>query len=313
MKEIHFKINDNEQLELTAQNCIISQQHDNEARKFIFARPSSRIGQSLLLIFKPSTNKAFEINLGLGNEFILSSAITQYNTVQMQIAFITGDMIEHSNTLKLEFLKSLTRGNVLTIPPSYGLIEDKETLLQLIESESYGDYKINDNIFEVFLPIDPSKPKAGFYACADQSSVDSGGGSYIRLRKGMKPILVTNVMQVYLSVHGNENEAGELYPLQDYGINTLESFVDISNHTGYYNKPILFAFNESYMYFDTILKSISKSHCLNLIVDNLYTHDVSPMVHALRFDIHNKMEPNTHPDIRKLISDLTARVELLEA
>lgn len=123
-KDFIFTIDEKDQLlRIAPEVTEIGSQYDHEAQRLVFLRPASYLEQDLVLYFaylRPfdSTGTALEpIHIGAANEWILTSDITQWPKVQLQIAFLQENgELEHSNAVTLKFRKSLTAASTPPLP-----------------------------------------------------------------------------------------------------------------------------------------------------------------------------------------------------
>lgn len=98
--EIMLKIQSGKLVAEAANSCI-GNMYDNRAKQFVFSRPGEYQDANLMLIFEVDGHVHQPVSLGRDSVFVIPNALTQIDTLEMQVAFEDGDgVLFQSNILR---------------------------------------------------------------------------------------------------------------------------------------------------------------------------------------------------------------------
>ena len=142
MTDINILIKEDDNGNLSMQgDCsvgVMIYQFDSNAHQFVFERPADFTNHSLVLYFSNGIKNFEPVNIHKGNNFTISNALTQTNTLRLQIAFKEKcEFRKGVNTLQYNIFGSIASGK---LPPD-SFPDDLSELMQnaFVDVEQTGE------------------------------------------------------------------------------------------------------------------------------------------------------------------------------
>ena len=138
-------------------NSTIAAQYDHKAQKFVFDRPEELKNYALYLYFTTKNNEVMTANIGTGNEYILTNALTQTMRLGVQVAFKKGsDFRMGANSLSFSLTASSKNGETPEpLPDPVADLIDKAVTdgrFDAVKSNLILSNKVGVDVAEIHIP-----------------------------------------------------------------------------------------------------------------------------------------------------------------